>query len=150
MKVVINKCFGGFGVSRACFLELHKRGAGIIEKLPFSEACGGKTWPSGDYVEAPEEGWYMDKSYAKFNLPPIDHGVFAPSGADAVWCSLRGHDDEHRTDPDLIALIEEHGPEWASGTHAALKIVSVPDDVEWTVEEYDGQEHIAQVHETWG
>ncbi len=32
----------------------------------------------------------------------------------------------------------------------ALKIVEIPAGTEYTIEEYDGIEHIAQVHNTWG
>jgi hypothetical protein len=30
-----------------------------------------------------------------------------------------------------------------------LEIVEIPDDVEYTIEEYDGLEHIAEKHRTW-
>ena len=33
--------------------------------------------------------------------------------------------------------------------YAQLKIVEIPDDVKWIVEEYDGIELIAEVHRTW-
>lgn len=37
----------------------------------------------------------------------------------------------------------------ANGTYAKLKIVEIPDEVEFTIEEYDGLEHIAEQHRTW-
>ena len=37
----------------------------------------------------------------------------------------------------------------ASGNSARLRIVEIPDDVEWKIEEYDGYEHVAEVHRTW-
>jgi hypothetical protein len=55
---------------------------------------------------------------------------------------------EPRNDPDLIAVIEEFGDD-AHGWAAVLKIVEIPDDVEWQIEEYDGREHIAEKHRTW-
>lgn len=30
-----------------------------------------------------------------------------------------------------------------------LKVVSIPADVEWQIEEYDGAEWIAEKHRTW-
>jgi len=30
-----------------------------------------------------------------------------------------------------------------------LAIVEIPDDVEYTIEEYDGNEHVAEAHRTW-
>ena len=53
-----------------------------------------------------------------------------------------------RDDPLLVQVIEELG-DAANGPHAALKIVDIPSDVEWTIEEYDGSEWIAEKHRTW-
>ena len=151
MKVVINRCWGGFGLSRACFIELFKRGAKIVEKTPFKEAHGGKDWPSDDYVKAPEDGWYGDKKWGGLSESIVsDHGVFAPDGGEPMYCSTNNHDDEHRADPDLLALIEEHGPEWASGNLAELHVVEIPDGTDWSIHDYDGMEHVAEKHETWG
>lgn len=55
---------------------------------------------------------------------------------------------EDRTDPKLIQVIEELG-ELANGRCAKLKIVEIPDDVEYHIHEYDGYEHIAENHRTW-
>lgn len=57
--------------------------------------------------------------------------------------------DIARDDPTLVALVEEHGSEFMSGPHASLKVVEIPDDVEWTIEEYDGNEWVAEKHRTW-
>jgi hypothetical protein len=55
---------------------------------------------------------------------------------------------EPRNDPDLIAVIEEFGDK-SYGWAATLRIVEIPDDVDWYVEEHDGLEHIAEKHRTW-
>jgi len=54
-----------------------------------------------------------------------------------------------RGDPVLLAVINQIGAEEASGDFADLKVVEIPDDVEWTIEEYDGKEWVAEVHRTW-
>jgi hypothetical protein len=56
--------------------------------------------------------------------------------------------DLDRTDPDLVAVVQELGKE-AEGSCAELKIVEIPDDVEWQIEEYDGSEWVAEKHRTW-
>lgn len=50
--------------------------------------------------------------------------------------------------PRLAAVVQALGDE-ASGPYARLKVVTIPDDVEWTVMEYDGAEWIAEAHRTW-
>jgi hypothetical protein len=56
--------------------------------------------------------------------------------------------DAPRDDPYLIKIIRDLGMA-ANGTHANLKIVEVPSDVEWQIEEYDGNEWVAEKHRTW-
>jgi hypothetical protein len=55
---------------------------------------------------------------------------------------------ELRADPDLIAAVEELG-EGANGELSNLKVVEIPDGIEWYVSEYDGVESIHQDHEIW-
>lgn len=57
-------------------------------------------------------------------------------------------DDISRDDPVLISILEELGEDsW--GGHAKLKIVEIPDDVDWVIEEYDGIEWVAEAHRIW-
>jgi hypothetical protein len=37
----------------------------------------------------------------------------------------------------------------ANGACAELAVIEVPDGVEWAISEYDGNEHVAEVHRTW-
>ena len=65
-------------------------------------------------------------------------------------------DDDHywsehdlaRSDLLLVQVIEELG-DAANGSFSRLKIVNVPDDITWHIEEYDGREHVAEDHRTW-
>ena len=56
--------------------------------------------------------------------------------------------DEERTSERLVSVVEKLGHE-ASGSCANLKVVEIPDDVEYTIEEYDGLEHVSEAHRTW-
>jgi hypothetical protein len=53
-----------------------------------------------------------------------------------------------RNDPDLIETVETL-KEKADGFCANLKIVEIPDDVQWQIQEYDGLEWVAEQHRTW-
>ena len=53
-----------------------------------------------------------------------------------------------RNDPILVEIVEQL-EEDASSSFAELKVVEIPDDVVWGIEEYDGNEWIAEKHRTW-
>lgn len=53
-----------------------------------------------------------------------------------------------RNDALLVKVVETLG-EKASGEVTDLKVVEIPDEVEWIIEEYDGNEWVAEVHRTW-
>lgn len=91
MKVVINTCYGGFGLSDEAMQE-YKNRKGITEDI------------------------------------------------------YQG--DIERNDPDLVRIVEKMG-DAAAGSFAELKVVDIPDDVDWEIEEYDGREWIAETHRTW-
>ena len=84
------------------------------------------------------------------------HGGFGLSSrASREYCRLAAisendFDDYRvaRDDPNLVAVVEQLG-QAADGDCAQLKIVEVPDDVEWSIQEYDGLEWVAEQHRTW-
>lgn len=102
MKIVINACHGGFGLSKEA-IEQYAKLKGI------------------------ELGKY-NKSYFYYE-------------------GLSEHEIP-RNDPALIEVVEQMGEE-ASNRFSELKIVEIPDDVEWTIAEYDGLEWVAEAHRTW-
>jgi hypothetical protein len=116
MKVVINSCFGGFGLSDAAFEELLNRKGVAWEKI--------------------KDKYDLDVYYKAGHV-----------GDDDYYLSYRQL-TVYRGDPDLVAIVEQFGKD-VNTPYSSLKIVDVPDDVEWTLEEYDGLEHIAEAHRTW-
>ncbi len=58
------------------------------------------------------------------------------------------HSEIDRDDPRLVAIVEQLG-HLANGFCAELKVVEIPDDVDWGIHDYDGQEHIYEKHRTW-
>lgn len=56
--------------------------------------------------------------------------------------------DDKRADPELVAAVEKLGVA-ANGDFADLRVVEIPDDVEWEIVESDGLEHVAEKHRKW-
>lgn len=54
-----------------------------------------------------------------------------------------------RTDEDLISVVEQL-KEKTNTICSKLKIVEIPDDVDWEIEDYDGAEWVSEKHRTWG
>jgi len=90
MKVVINDCHGGFGLTEAALNEYKIR--------------KGVTDPNFYYYDIPRE------------------------------C------------PVLVEMVERGD---VGGDFSDLKVVEIPDGVNWYIEEYDGLEHVAERHRTW-
>ena len=53
-----------------------------------------------------------------------------------------------RDSPQLVQIVEQFG-DCANGCYSSLKVVEIPDGVEWTIGEYDGCEWVAEAHRTW-
>ena len=122
MKVAINRCHGGFGISEQAMEMLLNRKGILYEKTPAKHTFGGK---ESDFWKSGQVG--NDDAY----LSPYDF-------------------TDNRADADLIFVIETLG-EQANGFCAEIGIVEIPDDLNgnWYVAEYDGLEHIAERHRTW-
>lgn len=137
MKVVINRCFGGYGLSYAAMLRYCE--IKDIEVWPVE----GKYEDSWTYWLVPEDErvgpdddfykWPLEQRQEyneKYGLQTIDHYKI------------------DRTDPALVQTVEELGQD-AWGRFAELKVVEIPDDIRWEIAEYDGCEHVAEQHRTW-
>ena len=113
-KIVINRKYGGFGLSYEAFKRLRELNNPTAKAEPDLRRA---LWSDGS----------------------------GPRKQNALEMFCR---DIDRNDPQLILVVEEMGAK-ASGRYAQLEVIEIPDDVDWTVEEKDGFEHIAEVHRVW-
>jgi hypothetical protein len=115
MKIVINACHGGFGLSdKAIEYYGELKNLGLVKQEGKYFNVSGYDWYVG---EINDDNYFSDRS-----IP--------------------------RDDPDLVRVVEELGTE-TNTRYSELKIVEIPDDVEWDIEEYDGAEWVAEKHRTW-
>jgi len=56
--------------------------------------------------------------------------------------------DIERNNQYLVRVVEELGDD-VNGRFSELKVVDIPDDVEWQIDDYDGLEWVAEKHRTW-
>jgi hypothetical protein len=137
MKVVINKCYGGFGLSKAG-MELYASFKGITLYIEDEDKFGGPTYWTVPADQRPKE--------INWNSATLEERQAYNKAYSASHIYDR---DIERNDPALVKVVEQLGPK-ANGDYAELKVVEVPDDVVWDVEEYDGNEWIAETQRTWG
>jgi len=142
MKVVINNCFGGFSLSPEATLRLWELG-GEVDASPVDEYFGDDNGLLGFKNAISEWRKYLSDQNKKGKRHIFLH-VFSPD--EKLVLNAR---DTNRHDPKLIQVIEEMGKA-ANGGCADLKIVEIPDGVDYEIQEYDGNEHIAEKHRTWG
>lgn len=134
MKVVINKCFGGFGLSDAGFER-------YLELKGITWYTGKNKFGYTPYYTVPEEEYLALESAC--SAKPM--GPDRYKELNKMYLSTM---DIERDDPLLIQVVEELG-EKSWGSYSELKIVEIPDDIEWEISEYDGMESIQEKHRSW-
>ena len=140
-KIVINGCYGGFGLS----LEAVKL---------YAELKGFKIFP---FIDKPLTGGRFD--FERFYPYTEDMGCVQPflihygtkplnpdgSYIKDAYFSPRNiaRDDEY-----LVKVVEKLGKK-ANGECAKLKIIEIPDYVKWEIEDEDGLETVEEQHRRW-
>jgi hypothetical protein len=162
MKVVINACFGGFSLSARGlkrFAELKGRPCYF-----FKQDITGPLGFDGPMVPISVEEAGQEYMFHAYDIPNPDEVLPRNNNWHNLTMEERQvHNEIHRAhsldvrpdcrhDPDLVRVVEELGGghrEGASGRCAELKVVEILDGVDYVIDEYDGNEHIAEAHRTW-
>lgn len=85
----------------------------------------------------------INKCYGVFGL---SEEAYKFLGLEWDGCGFKFNND--RTNENLIRCIEELG-EKASWECANIKVIEIPDDIEFEIEEYEGIEWVSEKHRTW-
>ena len=143
-KIVINDCHGGFGLSDEAVIR-------------YNELLGRKVWLIKHDIfhyttyslVPPEERNDVGEKLGGAPLNWHEMTMEEKAAYNEAYSKQTFHDrDIARDDHILIQVVEELG-EKANDRYAELKIVEIPDDVEWQIDEYDGAEWVAEKHRTW-
>lgn len=153
-KVVINKCFGDFEVSDKIAIQIYKE-ENHLDKIFI--------YISQSLFD--DEFRYLDLKYLIFNSDDnnIINRIFNKYDiylSKEYLGEIINNKDElipleylitgiSRENKDLIHYIEELGSKKCSGNNAELKIVEIPDDVQYYIKNTDGIEVIHEIHRTW-
>lgn len=150
MKVVINKCFGGFGLSPKAL----KRWAELKGKKFYLFKNDIKKGYIPITIEDEKENYFF---WVAFSVPnPDEYLGKCERDADGLYKTYNAkykeieilNRDIPRHDLDLIKVVEELGED-ANGRCAELKVVEIPDGVDYVIEGYDGLESIHEKHRVW-
>lgn len=136
-KVILNKCFGGFDVSKEAYM-LYAKKKGPTLYLYESEFINRKFI----YKKVNDD----NSIFRHYFIKDMGDNVEISNEDYEKYCLYLK--DEHREDPILIEVVEELG-EKASGRFGNLKVVEIPDDLEYVIDEYDGIETLHQKVEEW-
>lgn len=139
MKIVINTEFGGYGLSEQAMLNYCAlKGISVwIERNTEYDMNVYWTVPREERLkEIEEEAWFKMSLDARqaYNEKITSQRIY--------------ESDIPRNDPCLVEVVETLG-DAANGRYASLKVVEIPDDVDWEIAEYDGSEWVAEKHRTW-
>ncbi len=131
MKIVINKCYGGFDLSNKAYEKLIEYGV-----------------PARPYT--PQE---RDEKTMRYKPHPLNDGrvIFTSEEVElgvVIKKYWSYYFPENRADPFLVRVVEELGDE-ANGFLSQLKVIEVPNGADFEIYDYDGMESIHEEHEQW-
>jgi len=138
MKIAINPTYGGFRLNyKEVMRYAELKGIKLYAALDKFGPRGGRKLRT--YNGEPLNNWWDESFVCYFTKPIPKSGKWTIS----ISKSLFPIRDIARNDPFLIQAVEE------AGNEASVKIVEIPDDVEWVIEEYDGAEWVSEKHRIW-
>lgn len=136
MKVILNKCYGGFGLSPVATMMYAKKKGVVL--YPYNSYGANALKFIKDIGNCDRVDYFFTKDYGdKVRRSCID------------WTTLWYPDkNEMREDLDLIQIVEELG-EKADGWCSKLKVVEIPDTLSYVIDYYDGIETLHENVQTW-
>lgn len=136
MKIVLNKCYGGFGLSHEAIMLYAK-----LSKFKLYAFVDDPNKPFSLGKDRSLVPWKPDKEKQEPFL--VYYYKKLTKTGKPIEKSYWYHKDIERNDPILVNVVEKLGDK-ANGRFAKLKIVDVPDEEPYEITEYDGIESASQ------
>ena len=146
MKIVLNGCYGGFGLSyyaQALYLMAQ-------DKIPYFYQD----------ISTYTSDYKRDHCYKRLNVNEVNQ----LNGQSYIYCTathqaptifefpkdIINFSDIDRADPLLVSIVETIGSDAASGRFAQLYIEEIPDGTLYQIDNYDGMESlVTQDDDDW-
>jgi hypothetical protein len=160
VKIVINSCFGGFSLSPAAVKRLAELKGKECYFFKTDLSSQKKRGGFFTYTPATMEEVSSNPMWTAFDIPNPEEVLTSGRDWDEMSQEERAESNnlyfthqltsrpDNRIDPDLIRVVEELG-EAANGSCAQLKVIEIPDGIEYFIDEYDGIETIREEHRSW-
>lgn len=131
MKIVLNKRYGGFSLSEAAYERLIELGIPVraYEEEPRDPV-------TGLYSHKPKN----NEGEVIFDTKLSNDREQLASFGERYWDAWTSNYDK-RNHSLVVQVVEELG-EKANGPHADLQIEEIPDNSEYTIDDYDGIETV--------
>ena len=143
-KVILNKSYGGFDVSKEVYKEYAKRLN--LDLFAYEIDFVHNADSTRVYYVRKDFDICLD-TFAKYTTKDLGDRVLASKLDDNFVLNL---DETHREDELLIQIVEELGDK-ADGKFGCLKVVEIPDDVaeDYVIDDYDGIETLHKRVQEW-
>ena len=131
MKIILNKCYGGFGVSDEAY-ELYAEKKGLTLYRYYNDYENKQMHKGSGLIT-----YYFTKDFGdSIENDKID------------WKTNLYLNCGYRDDPILIEVVEELGGK-ANGRFSDLVVVDIPDNMDYVIDDYDGVETLHERVREW-
>jgi len=140
VKLVVNRCYGGFGINHRGRIAYAKEKGIKLYLWLHRDAVSSDYATLKEAVESANSGngWAMC-SIVYSTVPKSKY-----TGTEGInW-----YDNEIRSDPALIKVVETMGKD-CFDEHAKLEVIEIPDDICYDIDEHDGYETVHETHRSW-
>lgn len=140
MKIIISKTYGGLEVPAMVLKKWFEPEAFLYKDLRVENVF--KRPDDDDIIERRDKLYITSADFGETaTQTQIQSSVLSKVDIGSIM-------ENNRQNEKLIKIVEEYMK--VVEFHQLIKVVEVPDDVDWDIADYDGMEWVEEIHRTWG